>query len=127
MNKAKKDIIYSILLIFLLISFMSVFLLSGLAANVNVFSDSARNQLTDINDTSITSEVTGSDTGTDTGSDTGSDTGTDTGTDTASYYINNTNFNKQYTIKNLNNGRGKKPFGNHQIRFGNDKDYSEPL
>ena len=69
-------------------------------------------------------------TGTDTGTDTGSDTGTDTGTDTASYYINNTNntnFNKQDTIKNLNNGRGKKPSGIQQIRFGNDKDYSEPL
>ena len=63
----------------------------------------------------------------DTGRNTGSDTGTDTGSDTASYYINITNFNKQDTIKNLNNGRGKKPFGIQQIRFGNDKDYSEPL
>ena len=74
-----------------------------------------------------TGSDTGSDTGRDTGTDTGSDTGCDTGSDTASYYINITNFNKQDTIKNLNNGRGKKPFGIQQIRYGNDKDYSEPL
>ena len=74
-----------------------------------------------------TSSDTGGDIGSDTGTDTGSDTGTDTGSDTPSYYINITNFNKQDTDKKLNNGRGKKPSGNHQNRFGNDKDYSEPL
>ena len=78
-----------------------------------------------------TGTYTGSDTGTYTGTyiggDTGTDTGGDTGSDTASYYINITNFNKQDPIKKMNNGRGKKPSGNQQIRFGNDKDYSEPL
>src|SRR5665647_1347594 len=54
-------------------------------------------------------------------------TATDTASDTPSYYINITNFNKQDTNKNLNNGRGKKPSGNQQIRFGNDKDYSVPM
>ena len=67
------------------------------------------------------------DTATDTTRDTGRNTASDTASDTPSYYINNTNFNKQDTIKNLNNGRGKKPSGIQQIRFGNDKDYSEPL
>jgi len=73
---------------------------------------------------------TASDTARNTASDTGRNTASDTASDTPSYYINNTNntnFNKQDTIKNLNNGRGKKPFGIQQIRFGNDKDYSEPL
>ena len=73
---------------------------------------------------------TASDTGRNTARDTARDTARNTASDTPSYYINNTNntnFNKQDTIKNLNNGRGKKPFGIQQIRFGNDKDYSEPL
>ena len=74
---------------------------------------------------------TASDTARNTASDTATDTATDTArntaSDTPSYYINITNFNKQDTNKNLNNGRGKKPSGNQQIRFGNDKDYSEPL
>ena len=86
----------------------------------NTASDTGRNTASD----------TGRNTATDTASDTASDTATDTASDTPSYYINNTNntnFNKQDTIKNLNNGRGKKPSGNQQIRFGNDKDYSEPL
>ena len=67
------------------------------------------------------------DTGSDTSCDTRSDTGCDTSSDTASYYINNTNFNKRYTDKNFNNGRGKKLFTRQQISFSNDKDYSEPL
>lgn len=67
------------------------------------------------------------DTATDIARNTATDTASDTASDTPSYYINITNFNKQDTNKNLNNGRGKKPSGNQQIRFGNDKDYSEPL
>ena len=77
-----------------------------------------------------TASDTAKNTASDTASDTGRNTASDTASDTPSYYINNTNntnFNKQDTIKNLNNGRGKKPSGNQQIRFGNDKDYSEPL
>jgi len=70
---------------------------------------------------------TGRNTGNDTGNETGTDTGTDTGSDTPSYYINITNFNKQDTDKNMKNGRGKKLSGINQIRFANDKDYSEPL
>jgi len=87
-------------------------------------SDTARNTASD------TASDTGRNTASDTASDTGRNTASDTASDTPSYYINNTNntnFNKQDTIKNLNNGRGKKPFGIQQIRFGNDKDYSEPL
>jgi hypothetical protein len=87
--------------------------------------DTGRNTGTDTG--SDTSSDTGCDTSSDTSSDTGSDTGTDTGSDTASYYINITNFNKQDTNKNLRNGRGKNPSGNHQIHVANDKDYSEPL
>lgn len=87
--------------------------------------DTGRNTATD------TASDTASDTGRNTASDiarnTATDTATDTASDTPSYYINNTNFNKQDTVKKLNNGRGKKPSGIHQIRFTNDKDYSEPL
>jgi len=74
-----------------------------------------------------TASDTARNTATDTATDTARNTASDTASDTPSYYINITNFNKQDTNKNLNNGRGKKPSGNHQIRYGNDKDYSEPL
>ena len=74
-----------------------------------------------------TARDTGRNTASDTASDTARNTASDTASDTPSYYLNNTNFNKQDIIKNLNNGRGKKPSGIQQIRFGNDKDYSEPL
>jgi|SRR5665647_479933 len=74
-----------------------------------------------------TGRNTASDTGRNTASDTARNTASDTASDTPSYYINITNFNKQDTNKNLNNGRGKKPSGNQQIRFGNDKDYSVPM
>ena len=90
--------------------------------------DTARNTATDT--ARNTARDTASDTATDTARNTARDTASDTASDTPSYYINNTNntnFNKQDTIKNLNNGRGKKPFGIQQIRYGNDKDYSEPL
>jgi len=79
---------------------------------------------------SDTGRNTARDTARNTASDTARNTASDTASDTPSYYINNTNntnFNKQNTLKNLNNGRGKKPSGIQQIRFGNDKDYSEPL